>query len=65
MFNDIFYRKNTLEMSAEMSEIAVFNDFAPFLFCCVNSEVLMPRYFSLGAVLPQKNTLTQNSYLRF
>ena len=61
---------NTLEIHAEMPEIEVINDnkfFAPYLLgLCVKLLVivLVPHYFSLGAVLPQKNTLAQSSHLQ-
>ena len=54
-----------------MSDIAIINDnnnFAPSIFrslCEFVGDCFGPRYFSLGATLPQKNTSVQNSHLRF
>ena len=54
-----------------MSNIAIINDnnnFAPSIFwslCEFVGDCFGPRYFSLGATLPQKNTSVQNSHLRF
>ena len=54
-----------------MSNIAIINDnnnFAPSIFqslCEFVGGCFGPRYFSLGATLPQKNTSVQNNHLRF
>ena len=53
-----------------MSNIAIINDnnnFAPSIFrslCEFVSDCFGPRNFTLGAMLPQKNTSVQNNHLR-
>ena len=55
----------------EIVKVAVINDnnnFAPSLFRSLwefVGDCFGPRYFSLGAALPQKNTSVQNNHLRF
>ena len=66
----VFLSKNT-HKSHEIVIVAVINDnnnFAPSLFrslCEFVGDCFGPRYFSLGAALPQKNTSVQNNHLRF
>ena len=68
--NKVFLHKLHLKC-IKMSNIAIINDnnnFAPSVFrslCELVGGCFGPRYFSLGATLPQKNTSVQNNHLRF
>ena len=70
LFSSCFCQKNT-HKTHKIVKVAVINDnnnFAPSLFrslCAFVGDCFGPRYFSLGAVLPQKNTSVQNNHLRF
>ena len=67
----VYLSKNT-HKTHKIVKVAVINDnnnFAPSLISVLVSvfvgDCFGPRYFSSGAVLPQKNTSVQNNHLRF
>ena len=70
LFSLCFCQKNT-HKTHEIVKVAVINDknnFAPSLFlslCEFLGDCFGLLYFSLGDVLPQKNTSVQNNHLRF
>ena len=70
LFSLCFLSKSSRE-THKIVKVAVINDnnnFAPSIFrslCEFVGDCFGPRYFSSGAVLPQKNTSAQNNQLWF